>query len=295
MAHDVSLPAEIGKAALLSRNEYEIRDWLLLRMASNGQGHCRELTFRAFLGKHFRRTHMSTITNRLVSSGLARRTRTKLGDSVLKPLSIARVLSRYDLPKSTYSVNIPLEALVLRGWRNALCAFVEVGLGDTPMARATVESLTGVSKPTQRRGERKIGAHVQENYARIELSDIEHAASVMPCSSGNGGRRAFRRDQSLYIQIANTITHPSRQRNRRVRYARGKCAEFASQGNCPSNAGGQPTSGTRYFATMRKARTTRRNGHCWLKSPQGKEILPAYLDEGADRLGTRIIGVWGEL
>ena len=40
-------------------------------------------------------------------------------------------------------------------------AYVEAGLGSSPKARATLQALTGVSTPTQIRGEKRAGATVR--------------------------------------------------------------------------------------------------------------------------------------
>jgi hypothetical protein len=278
------LPVEIGLQALHHNEEYALRDWLLLRIASNGKGHCREDAFRAFLrAQRCRRTNIQTIIDRVVGSGMARRSLANGLHQVLVPLSAADMLARYGVSRSKNSVEIPLAALLGSGWRSTLYTYVRAGLGDSPIARQTLESRTGVTKPTQRRGERKAAAHVQPNFARIDLQD-EGAALAVSCSSENGRRRSFQRNQSLYLQIANTVTFPSIRCKKHV--------VRATHGNCRYHAERQPTDGRRYFTSPRRTQNDRL---CSLKLPEGKAILPTFLDEGTDRLGSTVIGVWGLL
>src|SRR5215204_6828612 len=112
---------QIAAAALLRREEYSLRGWLLLREAGNGQGHFRLDRFKASLNNAgFRRTQIREIINDLVKSDMAVRDVNKHGHEVLVPLTIQAMLGRYGLAETRWTVTITLSALKGKALRQQL-------------------------------------------------------------------------------------------------------------------------------------------------------------------------------
>jgi hypothetical protein len=212
---DMCFHVDLAEVALQRDEEYAFRDWMYLVRAGRGQGHCRLKDVRAFLRElGFGRTAIQDIVQRLLSSGLATLCQTKRGQhDVLRPLTVRQLIDRYGLSASRWRVRIPLHELKARGLRGLLFGYVQAGRGDRPIARATLCQQTDVSKPTQRRGERRAGIAVTPNFIRVDPSTVDR----MPCvAEEHEGQRVFRQDGSVFIQTANSYQHPTLTRSKRV-------------------------------------------------------------------------------
>ena len=71
---NLCLHTDIAAAALQKGEAYSYRNWMLLRAAGEGRGHCRLTEFRSFLKRiGFRRPTIDEIVANLLQSGMARR------------------------------------------------------------------------------------------------------------------------------------------------------------------------------------------------------------------------------
>jgi hypothetical protein len=277
---NIVLEVAIARAALKRGEEYLLRDWLYLREAGNGTGHCRRAAFSAFLkAQGFGPTQIAEITHRLLRNGLAERRFTGPGHhEVLMPLSKPQMLDRYGLGRSTWRVDVPLADLKGKGLRRRLFAYVEAGMGNSPIARSSLRRATGVSKSTQIRGEKCIGTLVQPQFVRVEPDQIEK----MPCvAEGHHGHRCYLVGDSIYLQTANAYSHPAISRRKRV--VRGSCS------HCGDKRALQPTSRRRYFTDFRRASKKR----TWIvETVDGLTNLPVLVRGKECRLGGYPVGVW---
>jgi hypothetical protein len=274
------LHAEIAAAALLRDEEYALRDWYLARAAANGQGHCRVDQFRAFLrARGFRRTQIAKIIKGLVATGMASRRFTTYGQEVLYLLPLRKMIDRYGLGSVRWRVNMPLQELKGKALRQTLFAYVKAGLGESLKARSTLRAITGVSEPTQIRGQKRTGAQVKPNFVRVDLSTIDR----MPCvAEGHEGHRTFRHDGSVFIQTVNSVSYPTIPRRKRVVHGTdGHCSDYRAQ---------QPTLRRRYFSDVRKAR---KQGKWRAMTVDGESLLPVVVAEPDKRLGRELVGVFG--
>jgi hypothetical protein len=274
------LHIEIVAAALRHHEEYALRDWYLACAAGNGQGHCRPDSFRAFLrARGFRRTQVEKIITGLVATGMASRRFTKHGQEVLFLLPLPKMIDRYGLGSVRRGVNIPVQELKGKGLRQTLFAYVQAGLGESPKARSTLREMTGVSKPTQIRAEKRAGAQVKPNYIRADLSTMDR----MPCvAEGHEGHRTFRHDGSVFIQTANSVSYPTIPRRKRVVHGTDRhCSDYRAQ---------QPTLRRRYFSDVRKAH---KQGKWQALTVDGESLLPVVVAEPDKRLGRDLVGIFG--
>jgi hypothetical protein len=278
---EIVLHEELAAAALKRHEEYHLAAWYLLRATGKGRGHCRLGDFQAYLKQvGFRRTAIQEIPDRLLGSGLARRRTGKRGQVVLKPLNLQEMMARYDLPRLRWRVDMPVRALKGQGLRHRLFAYVEAGLGSAPKARATFQALTGVSAPTQIRGEQRVGANVRPNYARTE----HHAQDRLLCvPEGKERHRSFRDAQSVYLQIPNSVSYPSIPRRKHV--IRTPACSPRSEQRAP-----RPTVRRRYFSDVRTAAKQQ----IWRGQTEAGEIeRPVLVEEDARALSWPGIGVYG--
>jgi hypothetical protein len=277
----LSVHVAIAAAALRRREEYAFRSSLLLREASNGQGHCRPARFRAFLrNAGFRRTRIEEIIGDLVRSGMAARRVNKHGHEVLVPLTIQEMLARYGLPETRWTVSIPLSILKGKALRQNFFTHVEAGLGTDPKARATWTAITGVAKSTQIRAEKRVGAKVRPNVIRAEHNAHDRLLCV---EEGRERHRSFRDEHSVYLQIANSVSYPDIPRRKRVvkNHACSPCCDIRAQ---------QPTARRRYFTNAPKAAKQRE----WrVTTVDGEIVRPVLVEEDAQALGRSDIGVYG--
>jgi hypothetical protein len=281
MEKTFTLHAELAAAALKRGEEYSLAAWYLLQQAGAGRGHCRLGNFRIYLKQvGFGRTACQEIIKRLLTSGLAKHSIGKRGQEVLKPLNRQQMLARYDLPELRWQVDMPIQALKGKGLRHRLFAYVEAGLSSTPKARATWHALTGVSTPTQIRGEKWGDAVVRPNYARAEHNDQERLLCV---PEGKERHRSFRDEESAYLQIPNSVSYPHISRRKRVLH-NPACSNRREQ------RARRPTVRRRYFQDGRKAASQK----TWRGQSEVGEIeRPTLVQENARVLGKRGIGVYG--
>jgi hypothetical protein len=274
------LHVEIVAAALQRNEEYALRDWYLARAAANGQGHCRPDRFRAFLRQvGFRRSQAEKIVKGLVTTGMASRRVTNHGQEVLYLLPLPQMIDRYGLGEARWRVSIPLGELKGKGLRHRLIPYVEAGLGESPKARSTLREITGVSKPTQIRGEKRARATVRPNYIRADLSTMER----MPCvAEGHEAHRTFQHEGSVFIQTVNSVSYPTIPRRKRVVHGTDRhCSDYRAQ---------QPTLKCRYFSDVRNAR---KQGMWRAMTVDGESLLPVVVAEPDKRLGRELVGVFG--
>ncbi len=279
----VFVPVQLIAASLKKHEEYDLRNWILLRDASSGKGHCQLSDFRTYLrGLGYRRTAIEGIVSGLISQGLARRSRNKGGYQVLKHLSLMQICARYQLLRVSERVQVNHADLKGKGLRHRFFAYVEAGLSGRPISRETLETLTGVSKPTQRRGERRMGAQVKPNYLRVEMKDLKEKADLVPCNPENGCRRSFRSGDSLMIQMPNSYSFPAincKKRKLRIAYA-----------DCQDILEWQTTGRRQYHTDLKKF------GKIHLRFGQAVEARHApfaCVYEGTIRRGTVTVGTWG--
>lgn len=265
----VVLHGELAAAALTRKEEYSLAAWYLLRAAGNGRGHCRLGDFRIYLEQvGFRRSTLQEIVDRLLTSGLAKRGIGKRGQEVLKPLNLREMMVRYDLPKLRWRVDMPVGDLKGQGLRHRMFAHVEAGLGSAPKARETWRALTGVSTPTQIRGEKWAGSTVTPNYARAEHNDQER---LLCAPEGKERHRSFRDGDSVYLQIANSVSYPTIPRRKHVIHNRA-CSHRSEK------RAQQPTVRQRYFQDVRKAARQK----TWRgQSEDGEIVRPVLVQEDA--------------
>src|SRR5215207_2408919 len=115
---DIVLHTDIAAAALHAHEEYAYRDWLLLRNAGQGQGHCRTERFHAWLARNgYAPTTIEEIVKRLTESGFAERRLAAGEHEVLKPLPLPEVIDRFRIGKSTRRVAVDISVLKGKGLR----------------------------------------------------------------------------------------------------------------------------------------------------------------------------------
>lgn len=282
---EVVLRTELVAAALKANEEYCYRDWLFLVHAGQGSGRCRLADFRAFLKNlGYQRQTIADSIAWLLHSGMAKQVRTCSGAQVLVPLTTMEMMDRYGLTRLKWQVRINLADLKGKGLRNLLFVHVEAGLGGNPVARATWEALTGVTPPTQRRGEARMGAQVTPNFERVDVSKVDEAADKMSVTAkGHEGRRAVRHGNNLYQQIPNSVSYPKIARKRRDK-------RRASTDNCRRIPERQQKHGKRYERDLKRAMSTPQVDY---RVEHGTVKRPVLAYEGPARIRGDWVEIWG--
>jgi hypothetical protein len=279
---------ELAAAVLRQREEIAYRDWLLLRTAANGSGHCRVTEFRRFLKEQgYRRQNIDQIIQRLKRSGLGRLSLARQAHEVLVARSLQEMMGLYGLEALRYRVSVPIAQLKVAGQRGQFFALVQAGIGGNPVARETWEATTGVSRPTQIRAEKRNGADCRPNFQRVDLQreneSVDEALARLPAlSEGHEGQRCFRRDNALFMQMPNSVAYPHISRRKRI--------VRRALGHCRADAAPQPTTGRRYFSDLRGAQKQREWG---CRTDHGWERRGSLVEEDPVRWRSTTVGVWG--
>ena len=221
----VTVPAEVAAAALRAKAHRELSLWLLARCAPGADcGHLRREHLEAqFVGFVQPRTARAWV-GQLLASGLATERHARSGEPTVVLASIRDVIRRYRVASSRHSVVVEARHLAGRARRQYLTCVARAPRGARPTARDTVTAMTGVSKTTQRRGERRHHATVQPAVLRHRVRRNQSPDSL-PRVDLPSVRVA---DGETFQQLPNTTAFPSIVVRRRRRH-------------CPEDVAGQPT------------------------------------------------------
>jgi hypothetical protein len=191
-------------AVLRHRLELACRGWLLARHADGqGTGKVRLNTFRTSCRQlGYRRDAIRRMELAMRSHGWVRQITNRHGHELLIITGQRALAERYRV-SGAWSVAIDPGSLRHRSLRAQFFASLEQAMGPGPRARQTMEDLTGVTAPTQRRGERRAGAVISCNYLNIAVS-MEHTERLPVISRGQRMRRSGDR---ILIQLPNSVHH----------------------------------------------------------------------------------------
>jgi hypothetical protein len=207
MTHAVTVNGCILQAALLHRQELALRGWLVARHA-DGQGSgvvSRERFHRCCRDLGFRRDAIRRMETRMVAAGWAASYRSRAGDPMIRITGQHALAERFRL-RGKWSVQVEIPGLRDRSLRALFSSYHAAAIGESPRARQTNTSLTGVSAPTQRKGERKLGATVTPNYANLSVNSdqLERIPAIKP------GQPTPRAGGRQFAQLPNSVSYDIR-------------------------------------------------------------------------------------
>jgi hypothetical protein len=279
---EIGVPVEIIGAALRSGEHRALRGWILLQFADTGRtGRLRRADAVAFLKRRgFPKSTIQDILQEVVSSGMAAVRRSKSGTDFVVLLGRRAMLDRFDVPRSRWTIPVSIARLKRgKGIRSYLFTLVQAAHGNMPIARVTLQEMTGVSKSSQIRAEKHEGVRVGREFARYQLDRLER---IPWAAEGHEGHRSFNRNGSHYRQIPNTYWHPRATRKKQIIYG--------THGHCRTNTGRQPTFKRRFFLDSQQAM---KHG-VWHGVVGGsRETRPALIVEEPEIVGGLPVGVWG--